>query len=387
MDALSIVSVVGCRPNFVKIAPLMDAMTSHRGIAPRLVHTGQHYDESLSSSFFRGLHIPEPDVHLGVGSGSPGHQTARLLEGLEDYLEAVPPDLVLVVGDVASTFAAALTATRLGIPVAHVEAGLRSFDREMPEEINRVLTDAIADYLFVTEPQAITNLRQEGIAAEKIFFTGNVLADTLRRSWPSIASSDVHSRLELEDGDYAMLTLHRPANVDDPRRLAHLAAIIEELGKRVPIVFPVHPRTAAQLGGLGLTASLDHVRRIPPLNYVDFIRLLRDCRFVMTDSGGVQEESTMLRVPCLTLRENTERPITVTLGTNELVGFDGGLILESARAILSGPPKLRRTPEKWDGHAAERIVSALYEHRTEIRELYRGVRSRQVRAREPGVRA
>lgn len=359
---MKIVNVVGARPNLVKIAPLMREMRKHPEIQALLLHTGQHYDEKLSDVFFPQMGIPEPDVNLEVGSGSHAWQTAEILKRVEPFLLERRPDLVLVVGDVNSTFAASLAAAKLGISVAHVEAGLRSFDRTMPEEINRVLTDALADYLFVTEEDAIENLTREGRPRERIFFVGNVMIDALKLFLPIAQQSRIADELGLSDGTgfrpFAVLTLHRPSNVDSVETLGKLLGAIEAIADHLPVVFPVHPRTRQKLGELQ-NENHPQMRLIPPIGYLDFLCLLSRARLVLTDSGGIQEETTVLGVPCLTLRENTERPVTVTEGTNQIVGQDPERIVAAAREVLAGKAKTGRVPQLWDGHAAERIVEVL----------------------------
>jgi len=360
---MKIVNIVGARPNLVKIAPLLRAMREHPEIQPLLVHTGQHYDEKLSDIFFRQMAIPEPDVNLEVGSGSQAFQTAEILKRIEPVLIERRPDLLLVVGDVNSTIAASLAAAKLGIPIAHVEAGLRSFDRAMPEEINRVLTDSISDYLFVTERNAIENLVREGRPRERIYFVGNVMIDALQHFLPIARQSKIGPELGLMNGNgafqpFAVLTLHRPSNVDSIDTLRNLIGAVEEVAAKVPVIFPVHPRTQQKLEQLGSQGRF-HIRTVPPLGYLDFVCLLSHARLVLTDSGGIQEETTALGVPCLTLRENTERPITVTEGTNQIVGTDRAKIARAASDILAGKAKTGRVPELWDGKAAQRIVDII----------------------------
>ncbi len=359
---LKIANVVGARPNLVKIAPLMRQMCARKEIQPLLIHTGQHYDEKLSDIFFHQMGIPEPGVNLEVGSGSHAWQTAEIMRRIEPVFVEHAPDLVLLVGDVNSTMAASLTAAKLGIQVAHVEAGLRSFDRAMPEEINRVVTDSVADYLFTTEEDAVQNLLREGRPRERIFAVGNVMIDALRHFLPLAQRSPIAHDLGLMDGEgvtpYAVLTLHRPSNVDSEATLARLLFAIEEIARALPVVFPVHPRTQQKLNATG-RGRLADLRMIPPVGYLDFLCLMSRARLVLTDSGGVQEETTALGVPCLTLRVNTERPVTVTEGTNEIVGQSPDRIVGAARAILAGHPKAGRIPQLWDGHAAERIVEIL----------------------------
>lgn len=360
---LKILNIVGARPNFPKIAPLIREMQRHsEKIAPVLVHTGQHYDDSLSDIFFRQLGIPAPQVNLGVGSGSHALQTAEILKSIEPVLLELQPDLVLVVGDVNSTIAVALAAVKLGIPIAHVEAGLRSFDRSMPEEINRVLTDALADYLFVTEEVAIENLLKEGRPRSCIHLVGNVMVDSLHSFLPVAAQSTIGDCLGLKNCDgwrrFALLTLHRPSNVDSVEKLANLLGAVNAIATQVLVVFPVHPRTQQRLADSGIRTH-PQLKVIPPASYLDFLCLLSKATLVLTDSGGIQEETTALGVPCLTLRENTERPVTITQGTNQLVGTSPSRIISAANEILAGNPKLGRTPPLWDGHAAGRIVEIL----------------------------
>ncbi len=359
---LKIINIVGARPNLPKIAPLMREMQRHPEIDPILVHTGQHYDETLSDIFFHQMGIPAPHVNLEVGSGSHAAQTAEILKRVEPVLLERQPDLVLVVGDVNSTIAVSLAAVKLGIPVAHVEAGLRSFDRTMPEEINRILTDALAGYLFVTEEDAIEHLLKEGRPRECIHLVGNVMIDSLRHFLPIAQKSRVGEDLALKNGSdwrrFAVLTLHRPSNVDSTEKLAELIGAIDAVASQVPVVFPVHPRTQQRLTQAGI-AHHPQLRLIPPIGYLDFLCLLSKATLVLTDSGGIQEETTALGVPCLTLRENTERPITISEGTNLLVGTDPGKIVAAAQGVLSGKSKAGRIPPLWDGHAAERIVDIL----------------------------
>jgi UDP-N-acetylglucosamine 2-epimerase (non-hydrolysing) len=359
---MKVLSVVGARPNLVKIAPLLRAMTQHKQIESVLVHTGQHYDEKLSEIFFKQLNISEPDVNLGVGSGSHSAQTAEILRKIEPVLVEQHPDLALVVGDVNSTVAATLAAAKLGIPVAHVEAGLRSFDRSMPEEINRVVTDALADYLFVTESDAIQNLLKEGRPRERIYMVGNVMIDSLQHAMPLAQKSTILNDLGLmEKGSvvpFGLLTLHRPSNVDSLDVLSKLLRALHAVAERLPIIFPVHPRTQSKLDELNTTGH-PGLRMIAPLGYLDFLCLMSRARLLLTDSGGIQEETTALGVPCLTLRENTERPVTVTVGTNYLVGQNPEMIEAITCEILAGQGKKGEQPELWDGRAAERIVDIL----------------------------
>jgi len=359
---MTVFNVVGARPNLVKIAPLLQEMSAHRDIVPLLVHTGQHYDERLSDLFFRQMGIPQPDVSLGVGSGPHGWQTAEILKGIEQSLLQYRPDLVLVVGDVNSTIAATLAAAKLGMAVAHVESGLRSFDRRMPEEINRLLTDTIADHLFVTEEDAIHNLVREGRSRDHIYFVGNVMIDALRRFLPVAQQSKIGEELGLAEGDqwrdFAVLTLHRPSNVDSTEVLENLLYTIQQVSKHLPVIFPIHPRTQSRILKTQLNPD-SQLRFIQPVGYVDFLCLLSHAKLVLTDSGGIQEETTALNIPCLTLRENTERPVTVREGTNEVVGMDAAKIGAAVEMVLAGKWKSGRLPPLWDGMAAKRIVETL----------------------------
>lgn len=357
-----IINIVGARPNLPKIAPLLREMQRHPEIEPLLVHTGQHYDENLSNIFFHQMGIPAPHVNLGVGSGTHAEQTAEILKRVEPILLEQQPDLVLVVGDVNSTIAVSLAAVKMGIPVAHVEAGLRSFDRSMPEEINRVLTDALAEYLFVTEADGVDNLLKEGRPRESIYLVGNVMIDSLLHFLPFAQQSLIGDELGLRNGkgwqSFGVLTLHRPSNVDSTEKLAELLGAIDAIAQQVPIVFPVHPRTQQRLKQGGIKHHPE-LRLIQPLGYLDFLCLLSKATLALTDSGGIQEETTALGVPCLTLRENTERPVTVSQGTNVLVGTNPSKIVAATEQILRGDGKKGRTPPLWDGHAAERIVEIL----------------------------
>jgi UDP-N-acetylglucosamine 2-epimerase (non-hydrolysing) len=358
-ERFRILAVAGARPNFMKIAPLMKefARRSDR-FEPILVHTGQHYDKAMSDSFFRDLGIPEPDVNLGVGSGSHAEQTAQVLVKIEKLLIERQPHALLVVGDVNSTIAATLAAVKLHIPVAHVESGLRSGDRRMPEEINRVLTDSVSDWLFTTEPVAEENLLREGIPAEKIHFVGNVMIDTLLAHRERALELDTVERLGLTPQGYAVLTLHRPSNVDSPDQLRSLFEVLGRLNNEIPVVFPVHPRTANAIEQ-NLGGEKPNLHLTDPLGYLDFLRLLMDAQVVLTDSGGIQEETTALGVPCLTLRDNTERPVTVTEGTNTIVGTDPAEIEKAIKKLRTSPPTQGRRPALWDGKAAVRIVDIL----------------------------
>ena len=360
-DAVKILNICGARPNFMKIAPLMRAFADTPGVEARIVHTGQHYDEAMNKAFFDDLNIPRPDVNLEVGSASQAVQTALIMQRFEPVLVREEPDAVLVVGDVNSTIACALVAAKLLVPVIHVEAGLRSFDRTMPEEINRLLTDAVSDLLFVTEPSGLENLGNEGVDPAKVHLVGNVMIDTLLQHRELAAGSNVLERLGLSMRGFAVLTLHRPSNVDDPAVFGRICDALEQIQHEHTIVFPVHPRTRANLARNGLAQRLEAmpgVRLLEPLGYLDFLKLLDSAALALTDSGGIQEETTVLGVPCLTLRENTERPITIEQGTNRLVGTDPRKILAGYRAALSAE-RNARIPELWDGNAGRRIADII----------------------------
>lgn len=359
-----ILCVVGARPNFMKIAPIMRAFARPGSrLSARLLHTGQHYDEAMKHAFFEQLGIPQPDIDLEVGSGSHAQQTADIMKRFEPVLDDNPPVAVLVVGDVNSTIACALVAVKKGIPVIHVEAGLRSGDRQMPEEINRILTDQLSELLFTTERSAQANLTREGIPAGKVYFAGNVMIDTLLYNLDqAVPAAQTLRETGLEaKGGYGLLTLHRPSNVDDPRVLARLLGVLAEISEQTPLLFPVHPRTKARIADAGLQQLLEdsHIHTLPPAGYLQMLGLMREAKVVFTDSGGIQEETTALGVPCVTLRENTERPITVDEGTNTIVGTDAGRIRACYDDIAATGGKGGRRPELWDGRAAERIVDAI----------------------------
>ena len=359
---LKVICVCGARPNFMKIAPLMEAFSKCGGIEPLLVHTGQHYDQRMSALFFSDLGIPEPDINLEVGSGSHAVQTAEIMRRFEPVILEHKPDWVVVVGDVNSTIACAMVAVKLGVKVAHVEAGLRSFDRAMPEEINRLLTDAISDLLLVSERGGVDNLRREGVADEKIQFVGNVMIDTLLKNRAKANESRVLTDLGVQSGRYAVVTLHRPSNVDDHETLGGILDAFAVINRDMPIVFPMHPRTRKNMSNLGLDGrlkALTGLKTPEPLGYLDFLKLTADSALVLTDSGGIQEETTILGVPCLTLRENTERPATITDGTNQLVQPTRDAILAAYDDIRRNPPAKGRRPELWDGRAAERIAQCI----------------------------
>lgn len=361
---MKVIAVAGARPNFMKIAPLMRVLRQTPGVETLLVHTGQHYDEKMSQLFFDELHIPKPDLNLEIGSGSVSASMAKILLAFEPVLQKERPDLVIVVGDVTSTIACAFAAVQMQIPVAHVEAGLRSFDREMPEEINRILTDSISSFLFVTEQSGLDNLRNEGVPEEKVFLVGNVMIDTLLANKAKSDESTILSQLELQPQGYALLTLHRPSNVDLKEVFLRIFDAVADVARRMPVIFPVHPRTRNRIAQFGIEdriAALPNLKLTEPLGYLDFLKLTAEAKVVLTDSGGVQEETTILNVPCITLRENTERPVTISQGTNVLVGTDTNKILAATNAVLSRPKSTARQPELWDGRAAERIVQILVE--------------------------
>ena len=361
--------VVGARPNFVKAAPLLPALAGRANV--HLVHTGQHYDEAMSRLFFDQLGLPRPDVNLEVGSGAHGAQTGLILQRLEPVMMEWRPDAAVVVGDVNSTLAGALVAGKLNLPVAHVEAGLRSFDRSMPEELNRVLTDQISRWLFVTEPSGVANLRREGISGDRIHLTGNVMIDSLRRFLPAAEKSGAPGRLGLKDSGrmrpFVLVTLHRPSNVDAAESFQPLLEALAEIAREVPVLFPAHPRTAERLERFGLRRYFSPaanergagLRITEPLGYLEFLHLESRAAAVVTDSGGIQEETTALGVPCFTLRDSTERPITIEQGTTTLVGSDVAALVDGVREALAGRGKRARVPELWDGHAAERIATIL----------------------------
>lgn len=365
-----ILCVVGARPNFMKIAPVMAALSRPgTGMSARLVHTGQHYDEAMNEQFFRELDIPLPDINLEVGSGSHAVQTAEIMKRFEPVMEQENPDAVLVVGDVNSTIACALVSVKRGVPVIHVEAGLRSFDRTMPEEINRVLTDQISSLLFTTERCAEANLEREGISRDAVHFVGNVMIDTLHhnlgRAVPAMQTLST-AQWAGESGsirEYGILTLHRPSNVDDRMVLKGLLGAVKTMSQRVPFVFPLHPRTRARIEEFGLSSLLSEGRilLLPPVGYLQMLGLMKDARIVLTDSGGIQEETTALGVPCVTLRENTERPVTIEEGTNTLAGQDPARILSIFEDVMNNGGKSGRIPEFWDGKASHRIVATLAE--------------------------
>jgi UDP-N-acetylglucosamine 2-epimerase (non-hydrolysing) len=358
-----ILCVVGARPNFMKIAPIMRAFAQPASdLCATLLHTGQHYDSAMKHAFFEQLHIPQPDVDLGVGSGTHAQQTADIMKRFEPVLDEKPPLAVLVVGDVNSTIACALVAVKKGIPIIHVEAGLRSGDRRMPEEINRILTDQLSELLFITEQVAQDNLTREGIAAAKVHFVGNVMIDTLRYNLPHAVPAQISlAQAGCSSPDFGLVTLHRPSNVDDPEVLTRLLKVLAQISRRTPLLFPLHPRTESCIAAAGLDELLagSAITTMPPQGYLEMLGLMRDARVVLTDSGGIQEETTALGVPCITLRENTERPITVSQGTNTVVGTDVDKILACFEDVMLSGGKVGRVPDLWDGEAAPRIVQVI----------------------------
>lgn len=359
---IRILSVAGARPNFIKVGALHAAFAQVPDISSRILHTGQHYDARMSDVFFRELELPEPDVYLGIGSGSHAEQTARIMMAFEQVVLKEVPDVVVVVGDVNSTLACALVCAKLCIPVAHVEAGLRSGDRTMPEEINRLLTDALSDFLFVTEESGLRNLRQEGVSEEKLFFSGNVMIDSLVRFKEKASRSGAVERLGLHPGAYTLMTMHRPANVDDPENLALVAELLQRLPSKQPVVIPLHPRTREALRRSGLLERLHTTERLhltEPVGYLEFLNLMMHAGVIVTDSGGVQEETTFLGIPCITLRDSTERPVTVDAGTNVLLPLNVDLVERAIEDALAGRWKRGEIPPLWDGCAAMRIAEIL----------------------------
>ena len=380
---MKLMSIAGARPNFMKIASIANAIREHNSKAKNqsnqietirhiIVHTGQHYDQKMSQSFFDQLGIPEPDINLGVGSGTHAAQTADIMKAFEKVLLKELPDILLVVGDVNSTIACSLVAAKINYPdekqitrplIVHVEAGLRSFDREMPEEINRILTDSLSDVLFITEQSGVDNLAKEGIDSEKVIFAGNVMIDTLQHHLRQAEQSHIKQSLAI-DYSYGLVTLHRPSNVDSPETLEPLIDVLIDISDKKRLIFAVHPRTMNNLQRFNLITKLERCNNIlltEPLSYLDFLHLTKDADLVITDSGGIQEETTFLNIPCVTLRENTERPVTVDIGSNYLIGTDPDKILRTVNLILSGRGKTATIPELWDGHAGERIIESLTE--------------------------
>lgn len=366
---MKILSVVGTRPNFIKLAALIEEIKKHSEIEHTLIHTGQHYDEKMSDLFFNELEIPKPDINLGIGYSTHENVMEEMKTKLKNQFKKYKPDLVIVVGDVNSTLAGAEAAHELGIKVAHVEAGLRSFDNTMPEEFNRKETDKISNFLFTTEKSGNINLKKEGIDKEKVFFVGNVMIDTLLKHKEKAKKSDILKRHSLKVKNYCVLTLHRPSNVDKPENFENIISIIKEIQKKFPIVFPIHPRALKNLNLLGLTKNLsesnpeinkENLKVLNPLGYIDFVNLMLNSKFVITDSGGIQEETTVLGIPCITLRKNTERPVTAEQGTNLLVSTDKKKVVSKAMEVIDNKIELKnKIPELWDGKAAERIVKIL----------------------------
>ncbi len=359
-----VISVVGARPNFMKVAPLNKAFLKYPSISHRIVHTGQHYDANMSKVFFDDLELPHPDVFLGIGSGSHAVQTAKIMIEFEKIVLAEKPDIVVVVGDVNSTVGCSLVCSKLLVPVAHVEAGLRSFDRTMPEEINRIITDSIADFLFVSERSGLTNLHNEGIPGSKIFFVGNVMIDSLIHFKEKAGHSTIRKTLGVEEKQYAIVTLHRPSNVDIQENLASILSMLDKISQRHTVIFPVHPRTRKMITEFKLAENLrlnPNIILCDPLGYLDFLCLLESSALAITDSGGIQEETTYLGIPCFTMRENTERPATVSEGTNTLMGFDYAKTAVEAETVFQGKYKKGKIPELWDGKTAERITKVIAE--------------------------
>lgn len=356
---MKVLHVVGARPNFMKVAPVVAALAQYAGVAQRLVHTGQHYDANMSDIFFSQLGLPRPDINLEVGSGSHAVQTAQVMIKFEEVMLAEQPDWVLVYGDINSTVAAALVAAKLQRPVAHVEAGLRSGDRTMPEEINRLVTDQIADLLLTPSPDGDENLLREGILPERIHCVGNVMIDTLVRLQPAADALGMVEQVKVKPHGYGLITLHRPSNVDEPVMLQKLMTTLLAISRDLPLLFPIHPRTRRRLEQLALPLNHSQLRLTEPLGYLEFLALQRQAKVIITDSGGIQEESTYLGIPCLTVRENTERPITVTVGTNTLVGHDMAQLQREVQQILAGNAKQGQIPPLWDGQAGQRIATRL----------------------------
>lgn len=367
---MKIISVVGARPNFMKVAPIHRAIKRYNSqfsilnspLHHLICHTGQHYDEKMSKVFFEDLELPEPDFYLGVGSGSHAEQTGKVMIEFEKVLMREKPDYALVVGDVNSTIACTLTAAKLHIKTIHVEAGLRSGDRKMPEEVNRVLTDSISDLLFVTEESGMQNLKREGVPVDKIRFVGNVMIDSVAYYLPKAERSNILNELSVESGKYILVTLHRPSNVDEPEQLKNLMEMLNRLSERREVIFPVHPRTRNNLNSYSINQSISQsVHLCDPIGYIDFLALTKNAELILTDSGGIQEESTYLGVQCITLRDSTERPVTVSIGTNQLLGSDLAAAERAANDILDGNLKNGAIPPLWDGNAAERVVASIIE--------------------------
>lgn len=358
---MKLIHVVGARPNFMKAAPVLAAFVSYKSVQQVLVHTGQHYDKNMSDVFFDELGLPQPDINLGVGSGSHANQTAEIMVQFEQVVLDEKPDWVLVYGDVNSTVATTLVCSKLGIKTAHVEAGLRSFDRTMPEEINRLVTDSIVDLLLTPSTDGDENLQNEGIANEKVYCVGNVMIDTLVRLLPKAEARTVVADLGLRAGEYGLITLHRPSNVDDPEMLPKILKTLVKISHDLPLVFPIHPRTRKRMADMGISVEGSNLQLAEPLGYLDFLALQKSAKLIITDSGGIQEESTYLGIPCLTVRENTERPVTITVGTNVLVGQDMDRLRIETTNILQGNSKKGQIPPLWDGNSGQRIAELLTE--------------------------
>ncbi len=354
-----IISVVGARPNFIKVAPIAREFKKHKEVKHLICHTGQHHDVNMSDIFFNVLEIPEPDFHLNISGGSHATQTAEIMLKFEEVILKEKPDLIIVYGDINSTLAATIVAAKLNIPIAHVEAGLRSFDRSMPEEINRILTDTVADYLFVTEKSGLVNLKNEGIDDSKVFFVGNVMIDSLSRSLGKI-DAPILKVLDLKTKDFVLTTFHRPSNVDDVKQLSKIIKLLNKIALNNKVIFPIHPRTNNNLKRYNLFEKLNkNIKLIDPLGYLDFLSLIRNAKLIVTDSGGIQEESTYLGIQCITVRNSTERPVTIEIGTNQLAGENIEDAIKLTQNVLAGNVKLGRIPELWDGRAAERIVKII----------------------------
>ncbi len=358
---MKIITIAGARPNFIKIAPLCRAFNKRKDRFKHLIcHTGQHFDRNMSKIFFEQLEMPEPDFNLGVGGGTHAAQTARIMIEFEKIMNQHKPDLILVPGDVNSTLACSVVASKLGTKIGHVEAGLRSFDRGMPEEINRIVTDVLSDYLFISEEAGLTNLRQEGLSEDKLHFVGNIMIDSLVHFLPTIERSGILDTLNLTTGQYTLMTFHRPSNVDTRPSLTQLVDMLNRLTDKTKLVFPVHPRTRKNLEKFDLTSKLSkEILTLDPIGYIDFLALTRSANLLITDSGGIQEETTFLGVQCITVRNNTERPVTVTTGTNQLIGTELDAVERAALKVLDGNIKKGKIPEKWDGLTAERIVDII----------------------------
>lgn len=362
---IKILLVAGARPNFIKIMPLIREFRRYPGkIRYTLVHTGQHYDNAMSDSFFKDLSIPKPDIYLGIGSATHGKQTARVMENIEEILLKKRYDLLIVVGDVNSTIAAALAASKLGVKIAHIEAGLRSFDRQMPEEVNRILTDHISDYLFTTETYGNRNLKREGIDGNKIFFVGDIMIDSYLINKKKISNSNIINKLCLKKRSYCLVTVHRPSNVDQKKNLKRIVDLLRKISDKIEVVFPVHPRTKKMLKAHKIKTG--NIRIISPLGYIDFQALLKNAKLILTDSGGIQEEATVHNIPCLTLRENTERPVTIAIGSNKLVGSDKEKALKAVEQVINNKWKKASLPPLWDGNTAKRIVKIVLKEGKQI---------------------